>query len=137
MSELLHQQPNDNDGVNVIDRNENSTLYERGGAGLASSQSEEYNLPHVTLEYLLQEINQLCVKKSTGSDDIPVKILKALIRATNVLESLQYISNLSLSSGTYPKAWGLAKIRPIFKTGDRLCIENYRPISLLPIILKL
>ena len=62
VSELLHQQPNDNDGVNIIDRNENSTLYERGGAGLASSQSEEYKLPHVTLEYLLQEINKLCVK---------------------------------------------------------------------------
>ena len=34
-------------------------------------------------------------------------------------------------------AWGLAKIRPIFKAGDRSSVENYRPISLLSIVSKI
>ena len=31
----------------------------------------------------------------------------------------------------------LAKVIPIFKEGSKLCVENYRPISLLPVFSKI
>ena len=44
--------------------------------------------------------------------------------------------NISLQSGIYVDDWKLAKIIPIYKSEDRKECENYRPISILPVISK-
>ena len=36
----------------------------------------------------------------------------------------------------FPRAFNLAKVKPIFKKGRKTNVSNYRPISLLPILLK-
>ena len=137
VSELLQQEAICYEGnVGVSVRNEFSFVQE-SNVTLESSHREEYDLSELTIEYFVKEIELLSIKKSTGSDDISVRILKALRGASNVLESLVYIANRSFNSGTYPMAWGLAKIRPIFKAGDRSSVENYRPISLLSIVSKI
>ena len=50
---------------------------------------------------------------------------------------LCHIINLSIRSGKFPSSWKAAKVTPIFKSGSRSLPENYRPISVLPIVLKL
>ena len=40
-------------------------------------------------------------------------------------------------TGIFPSSLKIAKISPIFKTGDPHLTDNYRPISLLPVISKL
>ena len=47
------------------------------------------------------------------------------------------ILNCSLNSGVFPERWKVAKIIPLFKGGDRECVSNYRPVSLLPLPGKL
>ena len=42
-----------------------------------------------------------------------------------------------LSTSIYPDMWKLANVTPIFKKGDKQLINNYRPISLLPICGKI
>ena len=37
----------------------------------------------------------------------------------------------------YPDIWKLANVTPIFKKGEKQLIQNYRPISLLPICGKI
>ena len=67
-------------------------------------------------------------------DNIPAKVLK--ITANIIAPSLTYILNISLQSGIYVDDWKLAKIIPIYKSEDRKKCENYRPISILPVISK-
>ena len=44
--------------------------------------------------------------------------------------------NKSLDEGVLPEEWKLANIVPVNKKGERECTDNYRPISLLPIVSK-
>ena len=44
---------------------------------------------------------------------------------------LCYLANASLSTGTFPATEKLAKVTPIYKSGERSCFDNYRPISVL------
>ena len=43
----------------------------------------------------------------------------------------------SLDTGELPRDWSLANVAPIFKKGNRVLAENYRPVSLTCITCKL
>ena len=74
-------------------------------------------------------------KSSSGWDNIPQKVIKS--NPFNILIALSHIFNLSIKEGVFPNKMKLAKVIPIFKKGSKLCVENYRPISLLPVFSKL
>ena len=44
--------------------------------------------------------------------------------------------NLSIKTSTVPNIWKSAKVVPIFKSGNHDLPENYRPISVLPVLSK-
>ena len=67
-------------------------------------------------------------------DQVPLKIFKAIMPC--ILEPLTHIINLSLSTGEVPSCCKTARITPILKSGDGEDPNNYRPISILPIISK-
>jgi hypothetical protein len=50
---------------------------------------------------------------------------------------LTNIYNVSLRSGVFPDEWKLAKVKPLYKKGDRYNIQNYRPISIISVFAKL
>ena len=54
-----------------------------------------------------------------------------------ISEPISHIINLSISSGIVPKEMKIARVVPIFKSGDRDHFSNYRPVSVLPIFSKL
>ena len=68
--------------------------------------------------------------KASGVDNIPMRIIKLSIDI--IVEPLTEIINLSLVSRCFPDTLKIAKVLPIFKTGDPEKLENYRPISILP-----
>ena len=90
----------------------------------------EINMENVT--HLLKTIN---VNKATGPDNIPGRLLK--IAAEILSPSLTVIFNKSLSTGIYPNAWKMAKVLPIYKSGKRTDLSNYRPISTISTVAKL
>ena len=50
---------------------------------------------------------------------------------------LTHIINVSITKGYFPEEFKLAKVLPIFKSGDDQNIQNYRPISILPFFSKI
>ena len=46
------------------------------------------------------------------------------------------IFKASLEEAVFPEKLKIAKVIPVFKKGDKENIENYRPISILPVFSK-
>merc|ERR1711884_504712 len=68
-------------------------------------------------------------------DGVSSILLKKLCPEIN--EVLTCIINQSLMTGIFPSSLKIAKISPIYKKEDPHLTDNYRPISLLPVISKI
>ncbi|CAB4019051.1 Hypothetical predicted protein, partial [Paramuricea clavata] len=44
---------------------------------------------------------------------------------------------MSIDSDQFPSDWKAARVIPLFKKGQRSMLDNYRPISILPVVSKL
>ena len=64
-----------------------------------------------------------------GIDNIPPKVFR--FSAFALPSPVYHLFMLSLSQGILPLEWKIHKIIPIFKSGERNSVKNYRPISLL------
>ena len=49
---------------------------------------------------------------------------------------ITFIINQSITTGIFPTAWKRAIVSPIFKEDLRTDPNNYRPISVLPVVCK-
>ena len=74
-------------------------------------------------------------KNSSGYDGIPMSVIKASIY--NISLPLELLINSSISNGCFPNALKFAKVCPVFKSGSKTEISNYRPISVLSCFSKL
>lgn len=74
----------------------------------------------VTENEILQIVNNLNNKTSTGVDEVPLNILK------------EDLINISFETGYVQDELKIARVCPIFKAENKLDIGNYRPISVLP-----
>jgi hypothetical protein len=75
-------------------------------------------------------IEKLKSHKSTGTDQIPAKLIKAILSAIHKL--IIAICNKK----ELPEEWKESIIVPIHKKGDKTDCNNYRGISLLPTTYK-
>jgi hypothetical protein len=80
-------------------------------------------------------INAMKPKSSSDISGISTKMLKLLKFELSV--PLTHLFNLSLSSGKFPSKLKTSRTVPIFKNGDKLLCDKYRPISLLSAISKI
>ena len=80
------------------------------------------------------ELTKLDPSKSMGIDNIGPKILKYCAGALYL--PIHHLFCLSFSYQSLSAEWCLHSVTPIFKSGDRTSFKNYRPISLLSLILE-
>ena len=94
-----------------------------------------FNFNTITESKTLSIINKLKSKNSSRKDEISNKLLKSI--KDEIAKPLTIIINQSLRTGIFPDALKIAKVKPLYKKGDNFCLNNYRPISLLPTISKI
>ena len=72
--------------------------------------------------------------KASGIDNLNPKVLKYC--AASLSKPIYHLFCESISHGQLPTEWKIHHIIPIFKSGNRSQVNNYRPVSLLCIISK-
>ena len=95
----------------------------------------QFNLSHISEEFVFKELCQLNAQKSTGIDKISPIFLKD--GANEIKGAITFIINLSIDTNSVPDEMKFAKVKPLFKKGSRLDAGNYRPVSILPIVSKI
>ena len=100
-----------------------------------TTSPEHFVFSSVSDDEVFRELRNLKRNKSTGLDNLPPGMLKDA--ATIITKPLAYIINLSLRSGSVPLEWKAAKVIPLFKSGSMVELDNYRPISILPVLSKI
>ena len=97
--------------------------------------------PNSIYIYLLTEEEVISLAKSlkgkptSGDDDIPENLVKQCIHL--IKGPLTHAYNLSLTSGVFPVLWKTAKVKPLHIKRDKYDINNYRPISIIPVFAKI
>ena len=72
--------------------------------------------------------------KAIGYDGLSGNIIMDVYDSIKVI--LFKIFKASLEEAVFPEKLKIAKVIPVFKKGDKENIENYRPISILPVFSK-
>ena len=80
-------------------------------------------------------IKNLIPSKVHGWDDISVRMIKFC--GVSIVFPLNLLFLSSLEKGLFPVDWKKSNIVPAHKKENKNLIENYRPISLLPIFCKI
>ena len=94
------------------------------------------SLPSVSFENqdILKKISSLNINKTHGYDDISIRLLK--ISDSSIARLLSIIFKNCLHSGSFPNYWKKSNVVPIHKKCDEQILQNYWPVSLLPICSK-
>jgi hypothetical protein len=89
----------------------------------------------VTDSEILDAISMLLPKKSEDFNGISMFFIKKFKNL--IVAPLRHIFNCSFISALVPQQFKIAKVIPLFKSGDRSLPDNYRPISLLSCFSKI
>ena len=84
---------------------------------------------------ILKIIRNLNPNKAHGYDKISIRMLK--ICDNSICKPLELIFNDRLANGIFPSVWKKGNIVPVHEKNDKERLNNYRPISLLPICSKI
>ena len=78
----------------------------------------------------------MCLKDSAaGHDEVRSNLIIKTSRS--IAKPLTHIFSKSFETGRIPNDLKIAKVVPVYKTGDRSVFSNYRPISVLPCFSKI
>ena len=95
---------------------------------------KSFNLSVVSVDAVYYHFKSVSTKKTAGPDNLPAYLIKEA--APVIAPFITSIINSSLTSGKVPVQWKRARVTPVFKGGDETQMNNYRPISTLPILSK-
>lgn len=83
-----------------------------------------------------EEVNKIIKELQNGkASDIPLTVIKksSAIITPHLVKHFNYL----IKEGIFPDILKVAKVSPIFKKGNEELLENYRPVSILPIFGKI
>ena len=92
---------------------------------------QSFTFSKVSVDNVLKEINKLGNRKAIQNTDITKQ------NADIFGNYICHFFNVCVDKGTFPSILKHANITPVFKKGYRGSKENYRPVSILPVISKI
>ena len=126
--------------------NVGKTAYEKSRMNVIDDDHEEDNhtnlnfnfpkfKPHpVDVETVILIFKDLSNSSASGCDDITIRFLKDSLPTLILYATV--IVNTSIVTFIYPSLWKNSKVIPQHKGGNEDDVNNYRPISLLPVLSK-
>ncbi|KAJ3649672.1 hypothetical protein Zmor_021399 [Zophobas morio] len=81
---------------------------------------------------VVKVVKRLKPNFTAGPDYIPAFFVKYTISC--LCEPLCYLYDLVINNYIYPNCWKLAKFTPVFKSGSKQEITNYRPVAIVIVI---
>ena len=102
---------------------------------LTKPSNSTFNFQNIEETDIIQIIDNLPNKTSRGNDDLSYQFIKRI--KISLTKPLSIIINQILNSGIFPEKLKIAKVIPIHKKDDNKLFNNYRPISLLPVMSKI
>ena len=93
-----------------------------------------FNSIYSNEDEVLKIIRALNIHKAYGNNDIFIRIIK--ICDKSLLKPLFILFGKPTKSSCFPDIWKRSNIIPAHKKNDKRLVNNYRPISLLPIFGK-
>lgn len=106
---------------------------------ITTIKNKSYQLDFTFMETNVETVTdfllKLNTKKATGPDGFSPKLLK--LSAPAIATPLTSLFNFCINNCTLPKNWKMSDITPIYKKGEVINKNNYRPISVLSVISKL
>ena len=88
----------------------------------------------ITVDQTLKTVKNMENKLTEGLDGMSNKLIKNIINS--IATPLTTVINKSLAEGIFPDDMKIAKIIPLFKSGNEKLPNNYRPISILATLSK-
>ena len=101
----------------------------------AVSEDLNFQLSETSPEKILSILKGLNLSKAAGIDNLSGKFLK--YGAHVLARPISQLCNLSIKLNSFPRSCKIAKDKLLFKKGSRTDPQNYRPISLLPVLSKI
>ena len=96
------------------------------------SPTTSFVIPEIKPQQVSDIITKIYANKATGHDGLSAKTLKHV--APSFIHQLCRLLNLSIATNTFPDKWKVGQVTPLHKGGQHRERNNYRPISVLPIL---
>jgi len=96
--------------------------------------SNTFSILPITESKIIDCLKNICSNKAGGIDNISARMLK--LAGPIIAPSIAKLINCSFDTSVFPQRWKTAKVTPLFKGGDAESVNNYRPISVLPVLSK-
>lgn len=106
----------------------NERLWDSNKPKFCSASSSFYIKP-TTVKEIINLIATLKNNSAPGPDGIAASLIKKIHAFISI--PLVHIINIVFSTGKIPSEWKESYVSPIFKSGDRTKMTNYRPISVI------
>ena len=96
--------------------------------------NSSFQFKHVNTKDVQDSFKNLNPRKSCSDIGLMPKLMKKI--AEGIAPSVTSLYNKCIETSNWPAIWKRGEYTPVFKKGNKHQVENYRPITTLPIIDK-